>query len=287
MKNIHVIPTDKPSRLVYNSTTKKLDLYGGNVYSSQCKNIYITSDEEIKEGEYGLSRLGEIIKFHSGYDYRYYAKIILTTDQHLIKEGVQAIDDDFLEWFVKNPSCEFINIYQYAYQKPDFGKYKIIIPKEETKQSTKDRILSETPESVKQKVRETANKLVKPKQETLEQIDQTNPVTRGSTALVSKQETLEEAAAIYAHRSFIWPLNKQGEKQSIPPGQLVPSGYAKHKKIATKHFTAGYKLAQERMYSEEEVLVLLQNIQGQVGIDYNDNFMFADKWFEKFKKKIR
>ena len=42
--------------------------------------------------------------------------------------------------------------------------------KEEPKQSTKDRILSETPESVKQKVREVAN------------------------ALVNKQETLEEAA---------------------------------------------------------------------------------------------
>jgi len=39
------------------------------------------------------------------------------------------------------------------------------------------------------------------------------------------------------------------------------------------------------MYSEEEVLVLLQDIQAQVGIDYNDNFMFADKWFEQFKKK--
>ena len=61
-----------------------------------------------------------------------------------------------------------------------------------------------------------------------------------------KQETtLEEAAIIYAHKSFIWPLNKQGEKQSIPPGQIVPPGYAKHQKIATKHFTAGYKSAQE------------------------------------------
>ena len=39
---------------------------------------------------------------------------------------------------------------------------------EEPKQSTKDRILSETPESIKQKVRETANELVF-KQETLEE----------------------------------------------------------------------------------------------------------------------
>ena len=39
-----------------------------------------------------------------------FKKIILTTDQDLIADGVQAIDDEFLEWFVKNPSCENIPI---------------------------------------------------------------------------------------------------------------------------------------------------------------------------------
>jgi hypothetical protein len=37
-------------------------------------------------------------------------KIILTTDQDLIKDGVQAIDDEFLEWFVNNTSCEEVEI---------------------------------------------------------------------------------------------------------------------------------------------------------------------------------
>ena len=37
-------------------------------------------------------------------------KIILTTDQDLIKDGVQPIDDEFLEWFVKNPSCEEVEV---------------------------------------------------------------------------------------------------------------------------------------------------------------------------------
>jgi hypothetical protein len=36
------------------------------------------------------------------------------------------------------------------------------------------------------------------KKETFGQIDQTNPVTRGSTALVYKEETLEDAAQSYA-----------------------------------------------------------------------------------------
>ena len=59
-------------------------------------------------------------------------KIILTTDPDLIKDGVQAIDDEFLHWFVKNPSCEWINVkYQYWEGKYTYG---IIIPKEEPKQ---------------------------------------------------------------------------------------------------------------------------------------------------------
>jgi hypothetical protein len=119
------------------------------------------------------------------------------------------------------------------------------------------------------------------------------------------KETLEEAATIYAHKSFIWPLNKQGEKQSIPPGQIVPPGYAKHQKIATKHFTAGYKSAQENSninalefeivalksliqdmdatikskYSEEEVMEMFHNLSMHLPLHYE----FLVK--EQFKKK--
>ena len=38
-------------------------------------------------------------------------KIILTTDQNLIADGVQAIDDDFLEWFSsKNGNVNFVEV---------------------------------------------------------------------------------------------------------------------------------------------------------------------------------
>ena len=77
-------------------------------------------------------------------------KVILTTNKLLIEDGVQATDDEFLEWFVKNPSCEFINIEELYFhgsgyykaselseqekEKYSFMKtYKIIIPKEEPK----------------------------------------------------------------------------------------------------------------------------------------------------------
>jgi len=152
MKNLHVIPTDKPSRLYLHSNGElqlRLELSRKDNYLGNNQNIYITNSEEIKEGDYGLSKLNEIIKFRSGYDYRYYKKIILTTDQDLIKDGVQAIDDEFLEWFVKNPSCEEIEVesnYRVksgTIQEHKEGKagyeyydYKIIIPKEEPKQET-------------------------------------------------------------------------------------------------------------------------------------------------------
>ena len=146
MKNIHVLPTDKPSRLVLDANNTLVLAWNKSIEENAKykKNIYITNDEEIKEGEYGLSKLNEIIKFHSGYDYRYYAKIILTTDPSLAPD-VQAIDDEFLEWFVKNPSCEQVEVERVVvYDDNNYGsgeifhsnrkfEYKIIIPKEEPK----------------------------------------------------------------------------------------------------------------------------------------------------------
>jgi hypothetical protein len=151
MKNLHLISTDKPSRLHLGNSGLVLCEFVLSKYTINGQHIYITNDEPIKEGDYGLSKLNEIIKFHSGYDYRYYAKIILTTDPDLIADGVQAIDDEFLEWFVKNPNCEKVEVtsdirafdnenreVDFAILKEDYIKiiYTIIIPQEESKQET-------------------------------------------------------------------------------------------------------------------------------------------------------
>lgn len=37
-------------------------------------------------------------------------KVILTTNKLLIKDGVQAIDDEFLKWFVVNPNCKHVEV---------------------------------------------------------------------------------------------------------------------------------------------------------------------------------
>jgi len=194
MKNLFLISTDKPSRLRLDDGELVLgnSKLCQNTINYKYQNIYITSDEEIEEGNWRfdlkdndfykttISELGEIHNCK---------KIILTTDQDLIADGVQAIDDEFLEWFVSNPSCEEVSIEEEDYSqkckecgeivkrgcsctKGCFMKsgnfiptdkninYKIIIPKEEPK----DVILG-----YKTSLDAQMLDKVEPKQETLEE----------------------------------------------------------------------------------------------------------------------
>ena len=139
MKNIHVLPTDKPSRLRYFNGTLQLMYLVPKKSDITFQHIYITNSEEIKEGDWVFNfEYIYIVQYDSKkHDSKFwYKKIILTTDQDLIKDGVQPIDDEFLEWFVKNPSCEEVNVKEsLIVNVTDFG-YKIIIPHEEPKQET-------------------------------------------------------------------------------------------------------------------------------------------------------
>ena len=156
MKNIHVIPTDKPSRLFIDIDDHKLKITQpicGEYMMNQ--HIYITNSEEIKEGDWYINLLdNRIWKAEpnfintNGIIGSKLKKIILTTDAQLIKDCVQAIDDTFLEWFVENPSCEEIEVKKETldistlvsdykkYPNLEVIGYKIIIPQEETKQDT-------------------------------------------------------------------------------------------------------------------------------------------------------
>lgn len=168
-KNIHLLPTNKPSRLRYNlSNVLVLTKEFYRDYSKQVnQHTYITDDSEIKKGDYclynknhnsknpkwelvkcGLIEREEMHPISDGRLLLWMVKIIMTTDQDLVKDGVQQIDDEFLEWFVKNPSCESVEIKKGSYNlspmeemlekeyvpKGTFDTYKIIIPQEEPKQ---------------------------------------------------------------------------------------------------------------------------------------------------------
>lgn len=162
MKNIHILPTPNPSRLIIQNGNKLI--LGQEEYAiiENRQNIYITSDEEIKEGDWFIFKDDNTYLFQSigntdnthikaksinEYEYGdwnkdYCKKIILTTDQDLIKDGVQAIDDEFLEWFVQNPSCEVVEV-EFDYNSYKLGKvksrcYKIIIPQDKNKYSEEE-----------------------------------------------------------------------------------------------------------------------------------------------------
>ena len=266
MKNIHILPTDQPSRLWIDTITGKLVLdKEPNALHSQ--HIYITSDEEIKKGDWYLDTFkNEIRKAQLNLSNDKYKKIILTTDPTLIADGVQSIDNEFLEWFVKNPTCEFVEVeleplfpmYRTFIEDidtpPFYGnlKRKIIIPQEEPKQEKEE----------EWKELEDA-KLCEP----LKSWDE------------PKQETLEEAA----------------EKR-------IPTGTHIWELTETRRcdFIVGANYQAERMFSEEDMSksffqgwVTRERFDDQIpniiypqGLDYEEKQEYAfNLWFEQFKKK--
>lgn len=173
MKNIFVLPSEKPENgYVIGRCIKGLsDVKVGEfrrtfhlLYSEeyfQPHEIYITSDEKPKEGDYAYHKIfgaGKIVKI-KGEDCFVsikrgtndgivttpwkrnipgIKKIVLSTDLELIKDKVQAIEDTFLDWFIENPTCEFVDIEKvtvidYNFPRNVFYNYRIIIPKQEPK----------------------------------------------------------------------------------------------------------------------------------------------------------
>jgi len=151
MKNIHLIPTSKPSRL-YRSILGVLYLHKEPVIDiniiGKNQNIYITNSEQIRLNDY-ITDGYSVWKWKDDSSLLGRKKVILTTDSTLIADNVQAIDNDFLEWFVKNPTCEEVFITD-DYEQVDqdnpvlrgstnlVHKYKIILKPKYTNQKLWD-----------------------------------------------------------------------------------------------------------------------------------------------------
>ena len=117
MKNVHLLQTETyPAKLQLDrdyGTLKILDepcVINGQDFVGA--NLYITSDEEIKDvrphkGKWQLEQ-GQILNKFPNYltDLSECKLVIMTTDPRLIKDGVQALDDEFLNWFIKNQKRE-------------------------------------------------------------------------------------------------------------------------------------------------------------------------------------
>lgn len=221
-------------------------------------NIYITNDEEIKDGDYYLylkdNSVQQFIKKHHtklvALDIQ--KKIVLTTDQDLIKDGVQAINDEFLEWFVKNPSCEEVEVndlYRYTNENTEHIGYKIIIPKEESKQQCKD-----------------CN-------------DNLTDCTCIEDTVDMKQETIGEIASKQFQKSF----NKEFEKVLIQQlkEQETTADYIDRHVVA-----AMVEVAKQDLYSKED---MKSSFQVGFNVGYNDeespSYLTFEEWIKEYKKK--
>jgi hypothetical protein len=321
MKNIFLLPTYQPSRLRYNLsnvlvfTNESYRDYGQEVN----QNIYITSDEEIKEDDWGLSKLNEVILFGRSYNEKFYKKIILTTDQELIKDGVQAIDDTFLEWFVENPTCEFVktellNVSEVLWEEyfkkhgvyPKYPYYeKIIIPQEEPKQEllpdfkiTKNIFdfvtdLSDTNkeepnplDNLEERFKRDMSMIVMP-------LDNENIPEEPKQKFSRKWKELKGAKPSEPLKSWVdeseeETLEKAATNYShdwenitgLDSNDVSPFG------ASIVDFKSGANWQAERMYSEEEVLDLLYKRDLYLfNRDETKELELPNDWFEQHKKK--
>lgn len=140
MKNIFILPTNKPSNLYLEDNILKID---NEVYGHGNQFIYITDTEKFKKDEWITDGI-EVIKASSKVveaqglvTRRGWNKIVLTNDTSLIEDGVQTVDNLFLSFYAENPVdyvelsseringsfCDVTDTYRY--------KYDIVFPQKE------------------------------------------------------------------------------------------------------------------------------------------------------------
>jgi hypothetical protein len=285
MKNIHILPTDKPSRLgLCNNQLVFLQkhqniLVGHKDYPTTNQNIYITSDEEIKEGDWFLSKEGIV---HNNWGWNFGdKKIILTTDGDLIKDGVQAIDDEFLQWFVKNPSCEEVDVdtrpkvsspYEKGFVIDNPNYYKIIIPKEE-------------PNQIKCYCGHTTYCDCGPKEPKLTFDD----YLKQNPYIITSSFTKEDwEADIWEKWNNLYNSKEEQETLEEAAENYVRNESDATLKLISKYsFKDGAKWQQERMYSEEDMIEFHKWAFQKNRIEESDKTTkeLLLEWFEQFKKK--
>ena len=163
MRNIYKSPTQELTRLHFDvalflSPNPQISSEINSVVEG--RNLYITNSEDIKEGWYFNTSKAinkavfiknedvKALKTIYGEKVNHLEKITLTTDTKLIEDGIQAIDDEFLQWYIWNPSCESVEVESFckngddcpshgAYDKQHLCNvgYEIIIPKKNIRMS--------------------------------------------------------------------------------------------------------------------------------------------------------
>lgn len=258
-KNIWLVPTNQASRLYKSKLKDELYLHPTEIQkefylkSAIGQNIYITDNSEIKNGDWYIGYYKKVLFVKKRTAGNLIAnprkKIILTTDLELIKNGVQPIPDNFLEWFCQNSSCEFVEVVKDLRQIDQNNLvtrgsttlveyYKLIIPQEETKieEIYHDRnsiSLSEVREEPKQRLEKYSERFDNKDNELIEGIF--NPENWGKRLV--KEETLEEAKSKFCNNSNNWQGSSREDLK------LGWDACAKWKKEQEKH-----------LYSEKDMI---------------------------------
>jgi hypothetical protein len=253
IKNIFILPTTNQSKIAIYNNILRLGKQNWDCEENEIipQNIYITSNEKIKRNDYVFylenNSIGKVNSLESELNEEggYFKKIILTTNKDLIADGVQSIDDDFLEWFCKNPSCEEIEVEITDRNNNGYGIpfggifYKIIIPKKEPKSYLNKSIFK------------NVSRLINLREE-------------------PKQETLEEAAENH--------LQKWRQLSNIHLSNVL------HAERCKNDFIAGAKWQQEKMHSYDELRKIAYNAFC-LGQTDNPTENMYNGWIEQFKKK--
>jgi hypothetical protein len=299
MKNIHLIPTDKPTGIFESKNGLHFSIIEKIRYGEfKGFHIYITSDEEIKGGDWFVQvNTKKIIKHHpknglliqpQSFD----KKIILTTDPDLIKDDVQAIDDEFLEWFVKNPSCDTINIdsipnsnWGFDLEEPMNLGYKIIIPQEEPN-PCKDIVINDkaTIDVLFHNKHIRFENLTSEQAGYLLQVSEFYQLSGTRISAVVPQEKQIKCYCGHTITCDCEPLQETIEEAAT---KLLYEKYPYHPPQDSEYwkdmFLEGTNWQKERMYSEEEVEVIAKDAYAMG----RNNILIGvfNKWFEQFKKK--
>jgi hypothetical protein len=277
MKNIHIIPTKNSSYLSIDDNDNLI--LHRKQWRKNTQHLYITSNDNITHGDFVILKSGRLCQaqtnsgslgFNSidGYAFLYFQdedkKIILTTDPDLIKNKVQGIDDEFLEWIVKNPDTDFV--------KTEFGLFNSMgrkLDPNDLGQNQSTAIWKHKIFIPEQKPKTYLDKLQFP--ELVEELSKYYKVP----IIFEKDETIEEAAIKYLDKKYP-PRFEDETQQLINVGNKITIGLV-------DAFKQGAKWQQERSYNEEEVHIILGSYsahQAVFGAEYT-----YDMWFEQFKKK--
>lgn len=326
MKNVHILPakTNRTSYLAFDRNNKLHFKGHAHQYNSSGgwspMHACITSDEEVKEGNWvvkisSLYKGGGSIQKYSFIDRQFeditFKKIILTTDPDLINDGIQSIDDNFLEWFVKNPSCESVEVEIFCgvcqsndgecWRSKECSRgtyediYKIAISKEENihdeylKGDILEIFINNCISSGKyiDGVLNLKQKQILEIEDILGRYNDSKAKTKIRKILEPKHERICNCGLKESEHNVRHPFIPKQETPEEAAEKIYNDNLFDYEKYRDG-FITGAKWQAERMYSEEEVLKLLIYCKDRFGgselYDYVSDEEVKE-WFKQSKKK--